>query len=122
MKRFNKDTWRFPLIQHAIPTEWGWVVLYPQKFNLQRFVDIGWGTFINARYGVELNEECQIGPYSSILSDNTIDNQNGKVIIGKGAKIGAYSLILPNVIINPGEFIKARSIVYIDRNGNRKVK
>lgn len=119
-KRFND--WKFPEILHGLPTEYGWIVYHPKKFNLYKYVDIGWGTFINSKHGVEIHEDVQIGPYCSILSDNTIDNQKGKITIGKGAKIGAYSLILPNVTINPNEFIKARSIVYINKYGERKIK
>lgn len=108
-KRF-KD-WMFPDIQHGIPTQYGWVVYYPKLFNIQRYVDIGWGCFINAKYGIEIEEDVQIGPYCVITSDNTINNTRGKIKICKGARIGAYSLILPNSIIEENEFIRARSII-----------
>lgn len=119
-KRFKN--WKFPIIQHAIPTEYGWVCYYPEKFNLSKYTDIGWGCFLNARYGIEIGKDVQIGPYCSILSDNTINGQKGKIIIEDGAMIGSYSLVLPNVIICSGEFMRSRSIVYINKYGDRIIK
>lgn len=107
----NKKNWIMPEIKHAIPNQFGWVVYYPEKFNLAKYVDIGWGCFLNAHYGIEIEEDVHIGPYCCILSDNSINQTRGKIKICKGARIGAYTLILPNIIIKENAFIGARSIV-----------
>ena len=105
-----KKSWIPPQIKHGEPTKYGWVVLYPEHFKLGKYTDIAWGCFVNARYGVTIEENVQIGPFTSILSDNSINNTHGPITIKGGANIGAYSLILPNVIIENGEFVKAYSI------------
>ena len=109
--KYRFPNWKMPEIRHGVPTIYGWMVLNPAGLRLAKFTDIGWGTFINARYGVTIEEEVEIGPFCAILSDNSINGTCGLIVIGKGAKIGAYSLILPNVLIEAGTFIKARSIV-----------
>jgi acetyltransferase-like isoleucine patch superfamily enzyme len=108
-KRFKN--WEFPEIINGQPTIYGWTVINSKKFTLGRFTDIAFGCFINAKYGVEIEEDVQIGPFCAILSDNSINNTHGKIKIGKGSRIGAYTLILPNVEILPNSFIKARSII-----------
>lgn len=98
-----------PDIKHGVPNQYGWIVLFPENFVLGKYTDLAYGVFINAKYGVTVEEDVQIGPYVCILSDNTINNTSGRIFIGKGAMIGAYTLILPGVTIEPGQYIKARS-------------
>jgi len=112
MKIKNRfSNWQMPEILHGQQTKYGWVVLFPENLILSKHVDIGYGTFINAKHGVIIAEEVEIGPYCCILSDNSINNKSGCIIINSGVKIGAYSLILPNSIIKRNSFIKARSNV-----------
>ena len=110
--RFNIDNWSMPEIEHAKPTKWGWTVYYPKEFILGKFIDIGWGTFINAEHGVIIKKRTQIGPFCAILSSNSINNKIGQIIIGKNVRIGAYTLILPGPIIPDNAFVRARSLVY----------
>lgn len=53
-----------------------------------------------------------------IYSLSTIDNKHGKVIIKDGARIGANSVIMPNVIIGKNTIIGALSFI---RSGTRIV-
>lgn len=108
----SRRRWIKPKIIHNIPTIFNWVVGHPEGLELGDNVDIGAFTYIMAKYGVIIEDDVQIGGGCHIYSHNTINNTKGKVIIKKGAKIGAHSVILPNVIIEENQLIKAGSIIY----------
>ena len=112
----NKDKKRFkgwvkPIIEHNKFTQWNWVVGHPEGLQLGDNVDIGAFTYINARYGVIIEDNVQIGGGCHIYSHNTINNTKGKIIIKKGACIGAHCVILPGVTIKKRALIKAGSII-----------
>ncbi len=109
MDRF-KD-WQPPEIEHNVPTRWGWVVAHPENLTLGRKTDIGFGTYIGAHAGVEIGDKVQIGAHCAIYSLNTIDDRRGKVIIKKGACVGAGSILMPNVIIGARSTVGALSFV-----------
>ena len=104
-------TWTKPKIEHLVPTRWGWTVSYPDKLHLCEGVDIGCFTYIMARENVYIGHDVQIGSHCSIYSVSTIDNKQGSVVIGAGARIGSHSLIMPNVIIGPGLTVPAYSFI-----------
>jgi acetyltransferase-like isoleucine patch superfamily enzyme len=79
--------------------------------NMRPLVDIGAFTLIQAKYGVDLGWNVQIGGGVKIYSENSIDGTHGKVVICKDAKIGANSVILPGVTIGEGVIIGALSLV-----------
>lgn len=107
--------WRRPKIKHLVPTRWGWVVSHPSGLKLGKNVDIGFGTFIMAKYGVEIGDNVQIGSHCAIYSYNTIGRTiKGKVIIENDAQIGSFSLIMPNTRIKRGVKIPAYSFVKPD--------
>lgn len=87
------------------------MVQYKEKFTLGKNVDIGAFTYIQARYGVEIGDNVQIGSHCSIYSHSTIDNKKGRIIIKKGAKIGTHSTIMPGVTIGENTVIGAYSFV-----------
>lgn len=103
--------WTMPDIRHLVPTKLGWCVSNPIGLKLGKFTDIGYGTYIQAEYGVEIGDNTQIGSHVSIYSKNTIDGTKGAVVIGKDVRIGSHALILPGVTIEDGAFIKAYQIV-----------
>jgi len=76
--------------------------------------DIGAFSYINAKYGVEIQEAVQIGSHCSVYSISTIDNKTGKVVLKKNAKIGSHSTIMPNVSIGENSIIGAHSLVLHD--------
>lgn len=94
---------------------------YSNNLKLGKNTDIGAFTYINAKYGVEIQEGVQIGSHCSIYSFSTIDNKQGKVIIKKNAKIGTHSVIMPGVIIGENAIIGAFSFVKKDVGNNMLV-
>lgn len=76
-----------------------------------KFVDIGMFTFLQARWGITLEDYVQIGSHCSLYSENSENNVNGPILIKKNAKIGAHCIILPNVTIGMNAFIGAGTIV-----------
>lgn len=95
-------------------TRWFWVVWYPENLVLPLSCDIGAFTYINALHGIEIGENVQIGSHCSIYSVSTIDNKVGKVRIGRGARIGTHSSIMPGVTIGENAIIGAHSFVNWD--------
>lgn len=120
MGRF--EDWRYPEIKENEDTKWGWRVKGVDNFKMGENVDIGYGTYIQAEAGVEIGDNVQIGGGVKIYSLDTIDGKNGKIIIKNDACIGANAVILPNVIIESGEKIKALSVVWVSKDNQRRIK
>lgn len=98
-------------IEHNKLTEWNWVVSHPEGFRLGDNVDIGAFTYIQAEYGVTIEDDAQIGGGCHIYSKNTINNTQGPIVLKKGCNIGAHCVILPNTTVLEGVLIKAGSII-----------
>jgi len=116
MKSIRFSRWKAPHLRKDGSTIYGWQV-HPKhrgKLVLGRNSDIGFGTYIQPQFGVEIGEDVQIGSHCAIYSISTIDNKRGKVTIGKGAKIGTHSSIMPGVTIGPKATIGAYSFVTKD--------
>jgi len=116
MNRFNN--WQKPSFDKKGMTKWQWMCQNHENLNLGENTDIGAFTYINARFGVIIEAEAQIGSHCSIYSHNTIDNTQGKVIIKQGAKIGSHTVILPGVTIGKNALIGAHSLVKEDVKDN----
>lgn len=108
-RRFKK--WEYPTFDERGLTKWNWMVQYPENLTLGRFTDIGAFTYINAKYGVVIEDFVQIGSHCAIYSVSTIDGKKGKVIIKRNARIGSHSVIMPGVIIGENAIIGAFSFV-----------
>lgn len=115
-ERFN--TWKTPEIQEGELTKWNWMVQGKEGLTLGTKTDIGAFTYINAKYGVEIEEEVQIGSHCSLYSQSTIDDKHGKIIIKKNARIGSHSLIMPGITIGENSIIGAFSFVNKDVPAN----
>ena len=103
-------------MRHGVATIYGWVPYYPENIKLGRFVDIGWGTFLQARYGIEIGDHVEVGPNCAILSENSEDMTHCKIIIKRNVMIGANCVILPRkdgkpLVIGRNARIKAGTIV-----------
>ena len=76
--------------------------------------DIGAFSYINAKYGVIIEDFVQIGSHCSVYSESTIDNKQGQVKLKKNCKIGSHSVIMPGVVIGENAVIGAHSFVNRD--------
>lgn len=112
MERFND--WEFPKIEDGKLTKWNWMVQGKEGLELGNKTDIGAFTYINAKNGVEIGDFVEIGSHCSIYSESTIDGKKGKIMIGKNAKIGSHSTIMPGINIGENSIIGAHSFVNKD--------
>ncbi len=94
---------------------------YHENLVLGKDTDIGAFTYINAKYGVNTQENVQIGSHCSIYSHSTIDDKKGKVSIKKNAKIGSHSIIMPGITIGENSVVGAFSFVNKDVPDNAVV-
>ena len=108
------DNWQYPDIEDGIPTKYHWIVQNIDGLKLGYKTDIGAFTYINAKNGVIIEEEVQIGSHCSIYSISTIDNKQGPVVLKKKCKIGAHSIVMPGVTIGENSVIGAMSFVNRD--------
>lgn len=111
-KRF-KD-WKYPEFDEKGMTQWNWLCQYHDNLKLGKNTDIGAFTYINARYGVEIQEDVQIGSHCSIYSWSTIDDKKGRVTVRKNAGIGSHSVVMPGVTIGENAVVGAFSFVNED--------
>jgi acetyltransferase-like isoleucine patch superfamily enzyme len=106
--------WKYPVIEDGKPTKYNWVVQNLDGFKLGFKTDIGAFSYINAKKGVTIEDEVQIGSHCSIYSISTIDNSAGEVVLKENCKIGSHSTILPGVTIGINSIIGAHSLVNRD--------
>jgi len=117
--------WQLPEIKHGVETKYGWKVYNPENFKLGKNTDIGDGVRIFAKYGVEIEEDAQVGGGTFIYSINTENDTHSKIIIMRGAKIGANCVILPSKDGKPriiGENASVRANTTVNKNIPRGFK
>ena len=108
------DDWQFPEIVDGKPTKYNWVVQNIQNFKLGYKTDIGAFSYINAQYGVTIEDFVQIGSHCSIYSVSTIDKKFGPVVLRKNCSVGTHSVIMPGVTVGENAVIGAFSFVNQD--------
>jgi acetyltransferase-like isoleucine patch superfamily enzyme len=108
-RRFRN--WKFPEFDEAGMTRWNWMCQYKENLKLGKNTDIGAFTYINAKYGVEVQDNVQVGSHCSIYSWSTIDNKKGRITIKKNAKIGSHTIVMPGVTIGENSIIGGSSFV-----------
>ena len=93
---------------------YGYVYIDRVFKDLGKNVDIGIYTYINARHGVRIGDNVQIGSHCAIYSEDTERNINCEIIIGEEVKIGSHSVILPKSGMQffIWDNIKAGSVVF----------
>ena len=106
--------WQYPNIEEGRPTKYNWIVQHVDNFKLGYKTDIGAFTYINAKYGVHIEDLVQVGSHCAIYSVSTIDNKSGLVILKKNARIGSHSTIMPGVTIGENAVVGAHSFVNKD--------
>lgn len=114
-KNESSKEWEAPTFFHKIgnlyETKYGWAVSYIQSFFLGENNDIGYGTYIQAKYGVFIGNGVQIGAHCAIYSYDSERDYKGAVHIEDNVLIGAHTIIFPNTIIKKNTKIKANSIL-----------
>ena len=112
-QRFNK--WNPPEFIHRIgalyETKYGWAVSHKDTLYLNKDCDIGYGTYIQAKYKVFIGRNVQIGAHCLIYSYDSERDLTGPVYIENDVVIGAQTIIFPNTHIKPKTKIKAQSIL-----------
>jgi acetyltransferase-like isoleucine patch superfamily enzyme len=111
-RRFND--WKRPDIEDGIPTKYNWVVQNKDNLILGSQTDIGAFTYINAKYGITIEDYVQIGSHCSLYSLSTIDNKTGAITLRKNCRIGTHSVVMPSVTIGKNSTIGACSFVNTD--------
>ena len=103
--------WKKPVFDQNGLTKWNWICQHNENLDLAPQTDIGAFTYINAKYGVTIERDVEIGSHCSIYSLSTIDDKQGSVIIKKGAKIGSHSVVMPGITIEENAVVGAFSFV-----------
>ena len=106
-----EKNWEVPEIQHGKMTKYNFIVQYPDKLKLGKFFDIGEFTYINAQFGINIEDNVQIGSHCAIYSHSTIDKKQGGVILKRNCKIGTHSTVMPGVTIGENSIVAAYSFV-----------
>jgi len=108
------ENWQKPSIKEGELTKWNWMVQGVENLELAERTDIGAFTYIAAHYGVEIQQDVQIGSHCSIYSYSTIDNKKGKVILKENAKLGSHTVVMPGITIGKNSVVGAHSFVNKD--------
>ena len=113
-ERNRFSDWQYPEIEEGKPTKYNWVVQNVDGLKLGYKTDIGAFTYINAKYGVTIEEFVQIGSHCSIYTISTIDDKKGEVILKKNCRLGSHSVVMPGVTIGENAVVGAFSFVNDD--------
>lgn len=111
-KRFKN--WKYPKIKEGKLTKYNWMVQNKKNLKLGFKTDIGAFTYINAKYGIDIEDYVEIGSHCSIYSISTIGNKNGRIVLKKNCKIGSHSVVMPGVIVGENSIVGAFSFVNED--------
>ncbi len=110
--------WKPPAIEEGELTKYNWLVQNKDGLELGHRTDIGAFTYINAKFGVIIEDEVQIGSHCSVYTVSTIDEKEGPVHLKRNCKIGSHSVILPGVTVGENAVVGAMSLVNKDIPAN----
>jgi acetyltransferase-like isoleucine patch superfamily enzyme len=103
--------WIYPEIEEGKPTKYQWLVQHKDNLKLGNRTDIGAFTYINAKFGVVIEDFVQIGSHCSIYSLSTIDKKEGQVVLKRNSRLGTHSVVMPGVTVGENSVIGAFSFV-----------
>jgi len=104
--------WEKPIIEdRKLHPKYYFLVHHKDNLELGEKTDIGAFTYINAKNGVVIEKNVQIGSHCSIYSVSTIDKKAGKVIIKENASVCSHCTIMPGVTIGKNSVVGAHSFV-----------
>ena len=92
-------------------TRRNWMCQYWDGHLLGMSTDLGAFTCRNAKYGVEMQEDVQIG---SQCSRSTTDGKKGEALTRENAKVGTHSVVTPGVTVRVNAVVGAFSLVTKD--------
>jgi acetyltransferase-like isoleucine patch superfamily enzyme len=110
--------WEHPDIPEGELTKYHWLVQHAGNLKLGVYTDIGAFTYINAEYGVTIEDFVQIGSHCSIYSVSTIDKRKGAVLLRRNSRIGSHTVIMPTVNVGENSIVGAHSFVNRDIPAN----
>ena len=110
--------WQPPEIRDGELTKYHWLVQHSANLKLGQRTDIGAFTYINAKHGVTIEDEVQIGSHCAIYSVSTIDGAEGPVMLRKNCRIGSHTVIMPGVTVGENAIVGACSFVNRDIPAN----
>jgi acetyltransferase-like isoleucine patch superfamily enzyme len=111
-KKNNRfSDWEYPDVNEGSLTKYNWVVQNIEGFELGYKTDIGSFTYINAKCGVVIADNVQIGSHCAIYSISTIDDTYGKIVFETNSRLGSHSTVLPGVTVGENSIIGAHSLV-----------
>jgi len=90
------------------------MVQHKEGLRLGFRTDIGAFTYINAKFGVWIEDDVQLGSHCSVYSVSTIDGKTGKVTLKKNCRIGSHSVLMPGVTVGENSIVGAFSFVNKD--------
>lgn len=108
------SNWQYPDINEGMPRKYNWVVQNKENLRLGYKTDIGAFSYINAKYGIVLEDYVQIGSHCSVYSVSTIDDKKGPVVLKRNCRIGSHSTIMPGVTVGEDAIVGAHSFVNHD--------
>ena len=110
--------WKRPEFDERNETKWGWMCQHHQNLKLGYGVDVGAYCYLNARIGISLEDNVELGSHASIYSSTSIDHKEGYVTVKKNAKIGSHCTVMPGITIGENTIIGAHSFVNKDIPAN----
>ena len=110
--------WQYPDIPEGQPTKYHWLVQNVSGLEIGYKTDIGAFTYINAKFGVRIEDFVQIGSHCSIYSISTIDDKEGEVVLQTNCRVGSHTVIMPGVTIGENAIVGAHSFVNQDIPAN----
>ena len=109
------ENWEHPKIEdRKLHLKYHFLVHHKDKLEIGENTDIGAFTYINAKHGVIIEKNVQIGSHCSIYTESTIDSKEGKVIIKENARLCTHSTVMPGVTIGKNSVVGAHSFVNKD--------
>jgi acetyltransferase-like isoleucine patch superfamily enzyme len=108
------SAWQSPKIEESKLTQYNWLVQHKNNLQLGYKTDIGAFTYINAKYGVTIEDHVQVGSHCSLYSVSTIDHKTGPVLLKRNCRIGSHSIVMPGVTIGENAVVGAMSFVNRD--------
>ena len=104
--------WEKPVIEdRKLHPKYYFLVHHKDNLKIGEKTDIGAFTYINAKKGIIIEKNVQIGSHCSIYTESTIDNKKGEIIIKENARIGTHSTVMPGVTIGKNSVVGAHSFV-----------